>query len=179
MGCFGTTLAEVADPDLGTRFRYYLRTRFAVGRRKRRKLLGAWDVCQPCRRSGTTRMVVLCNLFSRDLSRREQRCDSGYAPSFSADNAVAQARCGHQDERRYRHSHPRLHIRSADLGWAIGVQPFLAGRYSPNGDRRTCDRRAGTHRLRLLKTASATGSRHSATRPPSSHGNRIRGRTIS
>ena len=111
----------------------------------------AWDICQPCRRSGTARMVVLRNLFSRDLSRREQCCDSGYAPSFSADNAVAQARCGHQDERRYRHSHPRLHIRSADLGWAIGVQPFLAGRYSPNGDRRTCDRRAGTHRLRRSK----------------------------
>jgi hypothetical protein len=43
--CFGTTLAEVADPDLGTRFRYHLRMRFAVGRRKRRKLLAAWDVC--------------------------------------------------------------------------------------------------------------------------------------
>ena len=27
---FGTMLAEVADPDLGTHFRYYLRTRFAV-----------------------------------------------------------------------------------------------------------------------------------------------------
>ena len=96
-------------------------------------------------------MVVLCDLFSRDLSRGEQRCDSGYAPSFSADNAVAQARCGHQDERRYRHSQPRLHIRSVDLGWAIRVQPFLAGRYSPNRDRRTCDRRAGTHRLRRSK----------------------------
>jgi hypothetical protein len=123
--CFGTTLAEVADPDLGTRFRYHLRTGFGVGRRKRRKLLAAWDVCQPCRRSRTARMVVLCNLFSRDLSRREQRCDRGYAPSFSADNAVDQARCGHQDERRYRHSQPRLHIRSADLGWRLGFNLFL------------------------------------------------------
>ena len=145
-----TTLAEVADPDIGTRFRYYLRTGFGVGRRKRRKLLAAWDVCQPCRCSGTARMVVLCNLFSCDLSRREQRCDSGYAPRFPRTTLSLKLDADIKTNVDIAILNPGF-IRSADLGWAIGVQPFLAGRYSPNGDRRTCGRRLGTHRLRRSK----------------------------
>ena len=96
-------------------------------------------------------MVVLCNLFSRNLSRREQTsCDSGYATSFSADNAVAQARCGHQDERRYRHSNPGYTFDPPIWGGRLRFNLFL-----PVGTARTeiddCDRRVGTHRLRRSK----------------------------